>query len=314
MSINSTQQEILENSIQDLGLGAKVYGRRQRLVNKKGSFNVKRSSSSWRQQSIYQWLVLTSWPRFLLVIVLFYLALNTLFASLYLLVGIEQLSTADLPFHPFWVAFFFSVQTLTTVGYGSVSPIGFGANVLAAIGALVGLLSFALATGLLYARFSKARIKILYSKQALISPYQEKKALMFRMVNARKNVLSNVQVLMILTWVEETEPGQLHRRFSPLTLERNLLAIMPLNWTVVHPIGEDSPLAGWQEETCTKKDVEVVVVVQAYDDSFANIVRSYHSYKSSEIIWNAQFEPMYHADEDGVTLIQIEKLSDHQTS
>jgi inward rectifier potassium channel len=311
MSDASENQEHSQG-FEDLGFGSKAYGRAKRLINKDGSFSIRRTHNGWEDLHLYQWLVLMSWPRFLLMIVGFYLLLNTLFALGYLAVGIDQLSADGLDLHPFWIAFFFSVQTLTTVGYGSVSPCGLGANILAATGALVGLLSFALATGLLFARFSKARVSLLFSENALIAPYKDKKALMFRMVNRRRNILSDVQVIAMLSWVEEDQQGTMRRQFRTLPLERTQLPMMPLNWTVVHPIDANSPMYRWTEEVCEKLAVELVIVLQAYDDTFSNKVKAYQSYKWNEFIWNAKFVPMFYADEDGETVLELEKLGKYQ--
>jgi inward rectifier potassium channel len=250
-----------------------------------------------------------SWRKFFIVVTLFYLAINLLFALAYWLIGVEQLSYSNLNFHPFWIGFFFSAQTLTTVGYGGISPIGFAANVLATVGALIGLLSFALATGLLFARFSRANINLLYSKVALIAPYkQTQQALMFRIVNQRRNLLADLQALMIMTWIETDANGRRHRQYRSLELEREFLPMMPLNWTIVHPIVESSPFYGWDKYSCEKRDIEFLIIIQAYDDSFANTVRSYHSYRWEELVWDAKFSPMFYTDEDGNTVLEIEKL------
>lgn len=310
---DASQRKQTGEDFEDLGFGSKAYGRAKRLINKNGSFSIRRTNNGLQDLHVYQWLVLMSWPRFLLMIVAFYLLLNTLFACAYLLVGIDQLTAEGLDLHPFWIAFFFSVQTLTTVGYGSVSPSGLGANILAATGALVGLLSFALATGLLFARFSKARINILFSDNALIAPYSKGgRGLMFRLVNRRRNILSDVKVIAMLTWVEEDAKGKMRRMFKTLPLERNQLPMMPLNWTVVHPINAESPVFRWTEKTSEQLDIELVIVFQAYDDTFSNKVKYYQSYKWDEFVWDAKFKPMFYADEDGETILELEKLSDFE--
>jgi len=304
---------IIKDEFEDLGFSSNINGRARRLINADGSFNILRSSGRWKQQHTYQWLVLMSWKKFFMVVALFYLAINFLFAIAYWMIGVEQLSYSDLHFHPFWIGFFFSAQTLTTVGYGGISPIGFVANALAALGALIGLLSFALATGLLFARFSRANVNLMYSKVALVSPYKEQQqALMFRISNQRRNLLADLQALMIMTWIEADSNGRRHRQYRSLELERKFLPMMPLNWTIVHPIVENSPFYSWDKNSCEKRDLEFLVVIQAYDDSFANTVRSYHSYRWEELVWDAKFSPMFYTDEDGNTILEMEKLGNFE--
>jgi inward rectifier potassium channel len=305
---------ILKDEFEDLGFSSLVNGNSRRLINSDGSFNILRGGAGAKRLNVYQWLVLMSWKKFFLMVILFYLSINFLFAFGYWLIGVEQLAHNNLNFHPFWIGFFFSAQTLTTVGYGGISPVGFGANVLATIGALVGLLSFALATGLLFSRFSRPSANIRYSKVALIAPYaNNQQALMFRIVNNRKNVLADLQALMIMTWVETDANGRLFRQYRTIELEREFLPMMPINWTIVHPINEKSPFNGWDKTSCQRQDIEFLVIVQAYDETFSNIVRSYNSYRWEELVWDAKFKPMFYTDEDGNTVLELDKLSNYET-
>ena len=114
---------------------------------------------------------------------------------------------------------------MTTVGYGSVSPIGFGANLIAAMGALTGLMSFALGTGLLFARFSKPTASILFSENAIISTYEDGKALMFRLANRRRNMLTNLQIEVTAAWLSRDKQGRISRMYRPLVLERDALSM-----------------------------------------------------------------------------------------
>jgi len=297
------------NQFHDLGFSTAVVKNRKRYINKDGSFNIARNSNGFRELHIYQWLVVMRWSSFFVVTILFYTILNAFFACLYLVVGIENLAgVAGEGLSPFWTAFFFSVQTLTTVGYGSLSPIGFGANLIAAIGALTGLMSFALGTGILFARFSKPRASISFSEKALISPYEDGMALMFRLANKRKNMLTNLRVEAIATWVGVDPQGNPKRNYKPLKLERDNLTMLPLSWTVVHPIDKLSPLAVCTRETCETIDLEIIIILEGYDDTFANIIRAHSSYKYGEIVWNAKFDPAFYFDENGRTILELEKL------
>ena len=153
----------------DAGLGEKYLEESKRLINKDGSFNLKRTGGMWKARNTYQWLISLSWPGFLGIVLLLYFIDNALFACGYLAIGIEQLSGVNPEVGNFWSAFHFSTQTLTTVGYGALAPVGAGANMLAALEAFAGLTGFALVTGLLYGRFSKPSTKFLFSNNAIIA-------------------------------------------------------------------------------------------------------------------------------------------------
>lgn len=293
----------------DFGFGnqtGKLQNNRRRL-NKDGSFNILRRGIGQLELDFYQELILMSWTRFFIVLLLFYAMVNSLFALLYMAVGIENLSGAveDERMSSFWDAFYFSVQTLTTVGYGSLSPQGFETNLVAALGAFTGLLSFALATGLLFARFSRPNAKILFSEKAIIAPYKDdRKSFQLRIVNKRRNILTDIRASLMITWTEDNR-----QHYGHLKLEQDFLHFFPLNWTIVHPINKDSPLYNWTAETMTQNRAEFLVVIQGYDDTFSNKVRTQSSYYWNEIAWNKRFVPMYYINEEGYTVLEIGKLS-----
>ncbi|MBR9920133.1 MAG: hypothetical protein GYB31_04780 [Bacteroidetes bacterium] len=191
-----------ESPDEDFGFSDKLTEEGQRLITADGDYNVLRKGlSAWTP---YQDLVEMSWGRFFLLVVLFYISVNALLAVGYLLVGIDTLSGVNPGnlLHNFAATFFFSVQTFTTVGYGAVSPVGFTANILAALGALIGLMSFALATGLFFARFSKPKSALAFSDNAIIAPYRGIKGLMFRVANKRDTKMLDVVVRFSMTWIE----------------------------------------------------------------------------------------------------------------
>lgn len=296
----------------DFGFGKNVSKNHLRMVNKDGSFNIIRKGGGKWQLGFYQKLVTMSWTRFSAMLILFYVIMNSCFALMYMFVGVDNLTGAieDKSMNSFWDAFYFSVQTLTTVGYGSLSPKGFGANLVAAVGAFAGLLSFAVATGLLFARFARPRADILFSNKALIAPYRNGlKSLQIRVVNKRRNILTDMQASLMVTWVENEQ-----QQYRLLDLERDSLHFFPLNWTVVHPIDKKSPLYGWTEEKMNECRVEFLVVLQGYDDTFSNKVRTHSSFCWYEIEWNKRFEPMYYIDEDGYTILELEKLNNTRPS
>ncbi|HEY0783411.1 MAG TPA: ion channel, partial [Thermoanaerobaculia bacterium] len=224
--------------------------------------------------------------------------------------ALSGVTAADGP--SFWRSFFFSVQTFATIGYGHLSPSGMPANVLVTLESLVGLLGFALATGILFARFSRPTAKILFSRQALIAPYQGITAFELRIANARSNQLTEVQARLLLS---KLPPGRTSgsREFSQLALERNEVAFFPLSWTIVHPIDEASPLWGMTEETLAASEAEFYVLLSAYDETFAQTVRSRTSYKHDEIVWNARFASLFNPPrEDGLLSINVGRLNDYE--
>jgi inward rectifier potassium channel len=301
-----------EDEFHDLGFSSFAGKNRKRFINKDGSFNVIRSTSFFNDFHIYQFLVSMSWTSFVCTTLLFYFVINCLFAGLYLMIGVEYLSGAEGDsLTPFWAAFFFSVQTLTTVGYGSVSPIGFGTNLIAAMGALTGLMSFALITGLLFARFSKPTASILFSENAIISSYENGNALMFRLANRRRNMLTNLQIEVTAAWLSRDDKGRVNRVYKPLILERDALSMLPLTWTIVHPITEKSPIADCIKNGFDNADLEIIVVLEGYDDTFTSTIRTHTSYKYEELVWNAKFDSAFYFNEEGDTILEVDKLNSY---
>lgn len=311
-------QSTVEDTTQqdDLGFGDKVITSGGRLINQDGSFNIERKGyQSWAP---YQNLVEMPWKQFALMILLFYLMINALFALAFVACGRECLSGVELNsdlFTFFSQSFFFSIQTFTTVGYGSISPIGFTANFIAALDALVGLMSFAMATGLVFARFSKPKAQLLFSKNAIIAPYRHRKtgkmmnSLQFRIVNSRDNKLINLKATVILTWLGMLPDGSQTRRYATLPLERYEVSLLPLNWTIVHPIDDQSPLYTKESADLIQTSTEIMIMIQGYDDSFAQNVHTNSSYSCHEIEWGVKFASMYHAL-DGYTILELDKLDE----
>ncbi|MEM9921057.1 MAG: ion channel, partial [Bacteroidota bacterium] len=232
-----------KEAFEDLGFGDKLTSTKgARLIRSNGQLNVDRTG--FKVIAPYQSLVEMPWGRFLVLVLMTYIFINLFFAMLFCLVGTENLNGIEPsgPLPAFWEAFFFSVQSFTTVGYGAVSPSGFWANVVAALDALTGLMSVALATGLIFARFSKPRANILFSDFGIIAPYRKIKSFQFRIVNKRSNKIIDLEARVTATWLEPLKNGRNKRHFETLKLERSSVFLFPLNWTVVHPIDSDSPL------------------------------------------------------------------------
>ncbi len=257
----------------DPGLTTQFSGDLRRTINADGSFNVKRTGLRWRDTNPYLMLIDTTWTRFLLVVLAGFLVINILFAWLYLMIGIENLKGLESDMGAFANAFFFSVHTLTTVGYGNVYPQGPWANTISSLEAATGLMVFAIATGLLYGRFSRPSARIVYSKSAIIAPYQDGTSLQFRITNARKNVLINMQARVVLMTVDRSN-GELTRSFIDLPLERRTIYFFALTWTVVHPIDSASPLFGKTREDLAKVSAELLILIEGFDDTFSQVVHS----------------------------------------
>lgn len=299
----------------DLGFGAVVTAEsRQRLLNKDGTFNLRRRGLGvWRSQSLYHHSLSISWPKFLLTVVAVYIAINVVFAVLFLLCGPQALIGAEAQQMggSAWRAFFFSVETFATIGYGEISPVGMPAHFVMVVEALIAVMSQALITGLLFARFARPNAAILFSKNMVVAPFQGGRALMFRITNLRNNQLIDVNARVVSSWFDAGE--RTVRKFKPLTLERSLVNFFPLAWTLVHPIDEQSPLWDMTDADLRAADFEFLVLISATDDTFAQVVHARSSYAHHEIIWGAKFQNIFNPpDDQGKLSVDIERIDDVQ--
>jgi inward rectifier potassium channel len=295
----------------DFGFGARVVQQSQRrLLNRDGSFNVVREGLPfYRSLSPYHALLTISWTRFILLVAAGYLAVNLVFALLYFSSGPHALDGwhTGSSFERFEDAFFFSVQTLATIGYGRMTPNGMMVNVIVTFEALVGLMGFALATGLLFARFSRPTARLVFSHQAVVAPFRGGTALMFRVANERSNQLTEVSATVSLSRLEESPAGPL-RRFHELRLDRSKVVFLPLHWVVVHPIDERSPLAGLGSAEFCAAQSEVLILLSGMDETFAQTVHVRTSYRAEEVVWGARFVDMFLRTEDGLVGVDMRKL------
>jgi inward rectifier potassium channel len=293
----------------DPGLTQQFGAAYRRVINRDGSFNVQRRGGTWRDFHPYLHLIDMSWPAFLLTLFLGYVAANTAFALCYFALGPDQLQGADAAggMGRLLNTFFFSSHTLTTVGYGNIWPKTVPANLLAAFESLVGVLGFAVATGLLFGRVSRPSARLGFSENALIAPYQDSTSLQFRVVNRRKNSLVEAQAQVLLMTVER-EDAKPVRRYHPLTLERASILFLALTWTVVHPIDESSPLYGKTAAELAALQAEIIILIKAYDDTFSQTVFARYSYRHDELLWGARFAPAFHVDPAGDLVLDLRKL------
>lgn len=282
-----------------------------RIINPDGSFNVHRRGSTWRDFHPYLQLINMEWLPFLAVLFLGYVVVNTAFAGLYYAIGTEHLRGADATTAAgrFVNAFFFSAQTLSTVGYGAISPRGMAANLIASFESLTGVLGFAVATGLLFGRVSRPSARIGFSEAMLVTPYQDGDSLQFRIVNRRQNSLMELEARVMLMTVAPGDGG-LKRNYQMLRLERDKVIFFPLTWTIVHPIDAESPLYGKSADDLRRLQAEVLVLIKGYDDTFSQTVLARRSYRHDEIVWGRRFAPAFTVDARGDLVLDVWKVGE----
>jgi inward rectifier potassium channel len=295
----------------DPGITQSYDGRVRRIVNRDGSFNVRRHGRRLQDFHLYQFFIQLSWPLFFVVVLSAFLAITLAFTGLYFAAGIGGLQgmPSGTREETFFQVFFFSVQTLTTVGYGSIAPRAIGSNVVASIEAMMGVLGFAFSAGLLYGRFSRPNARILFSTHAIVAPYQGGTSLQFRIANQRANALVDIEATVVLMTVEGT--GREARRvYARLELERSTVFFLPLTWTIVHPIDAASPLSGKTPEQLSSGSAEIMVLLRGFDDTFSQVVNARCSYRFDEILWGYKFAPAFHNDENGHLVLDLAKMDD----
>lgn len=304
-----------EEETRDLGFGTVVATQaKERLLNTDGSFNVRRSGLGfWETFTPYHVLVTMSWPRFLLLSGALFMVVNLVFALAYWVMGPAALLSpgADKFGGEFLQAFFFSVETFATIGYGHVAPMGVPANLVMTAESIVGVLAQALVTGFTFARFARPTANILFSDNALIAPYRGGTAFMFRIVNRRSNQIIELGAQVILATMEQTPSGR-KRTFKPLVLERSRVTFFPLSWTVVHPIDEASPLWGVSEDQLRAMDAEVLILLSGHDETFAQQVHARSSYKATDVVWNAKFKNIFESAESGDVKLAVNRVHEYE--
>jgi inward rectifier potassium channel len=286
-----------------------------RFFQKNGKANIVRKGLNFFDQlSWYHTMLEMSRWKFWLWLLIPYIVVNAIFAYVYYSIGIDHLNGIEKgsDWHNYIECFFFSFQTFTTVGYGHVSPSGTLTSSVAAFESFLGVLTLALAAGVFYGRFSKPKSFLKFSDIALIAPYKTGAALMFRTVAYKNNQLTDAEVKLLIA-MKVKRNGEEKNEFYSMDVEFSKINSLVLNWTIVHPINENSPIYGMSLEELKNVSAEILVYLKAFDEGFANTVIARTSYTFDEVIEGAKFKPMYERSSGGeATLLHINKLNDYE--
>lgn len=293
----------------DPGLGSKFNRPVKRLMNNDGSYNIIRIGGLRGVQDLYKFLVDTPWYSFMLILLSAYILANFLFASFYLVIGIEHLKGINPNLNAFENAIYFSAQTFTTVGYGAVSPNSTGTNILAVLESFSGLVFFAIATGLLYGRFSKASSKIAFTKNAIITPFEGGDAVMFKIVNLRNNVLLNTKVNCLLILDENANQTAFNKQYFEIKLETDQVNFFPLTWTLVHKINSESPFQNLKLSDLKDRHAELIILIETFDETFGQTILQKHSYGGVDFLENVKFERSFDENEHGNIILRVKDLN-----
>lgn len=296
----------------DIGLDHSAEKGRQRTVNLDGSYNIKRITGDTLDFDLYHWLITTSWKNFWIVVFFFYGIVNGLFAVVYYAIGIDAIGGVihmD-KLHDFLQCFFFSNETFTTVGYGGLHPTGVATSFVASLEAFLGLMSFALATGTLYGRFSKPRPKIKFSANAIIAPFGEQTAFQFMIANQRNSNIMELEATVNFSWVDKSE-GDSYRRFKLLNLELSKIAMFPTSWKINHVIDEESPMYGMTGQDLLDREIEAFITLKGFDETYSQTVYIRMSYTAKDLIYGAKFQTPFYVGETGQLIMDLRKVGSY---
>ena len=270
------------------------------MINNDGSFNIERKNSPVRVFDAYHYLINLSWRLFFLWSCLAFFVSNLCFSIIYLALGVKCINAIPNGFlNDLSQAFFFSVQTSTSLGYGALAPTTVLSGAISSFEAFVGLVMFAFLTGLIYGRFSKPKASIRFSKHIVYRDFNLAQAIMFRVVNNRSSVMIKPKVTVTLSLTSLDNEQQLKRNFYNLDLERDSITYLPTTWTIVHEIGEDSPLHQFSKEELIQQNGELLIMVTYFDESFNQEVHQMYSYELNEILLNRKFKQAYTYNNSG---------------
>jgi len=299
---------------EDIGLDRNAHTGRQRTINVDGSFNIERKTGKlFGDFHPYHWIITTSWGKYWLTLIGYYIFMNVIFATIYFTIGVDQLTgiEGDSAFTQWLYCFFFSAQSFTTVGYGGIHPVGELANFVAVTEAFFGLMTFALATGTLYGRFSKPVSRIRYSKNIIIAPYKNGTGMQFMVANELASSLVEMEARINVSWNDVDASGKPVRKFQQVKLEIDKIAMFPTNWVINHPIDEESALYEKTLDELKLIDFEVFVLLKGFDDVFSQTIYSRHSFMAASFVWGAKFKRPFHVNEKGNTVMDLTKLGEY---
>jgi len=308
-SISDVAQDPRESHrTEDPGIGTTFGQPLDRLLQRDGMFAVDRIGEARGLREGFIALATMPAPRLVLVIIATYLSLNLTFGSIYMLVGVEHLGNADL--HSAgsrWLsAIGMSVQTLTTVGYGSLYPTDAVTWLIAAVEGVFGILGFSLTSAIIYTRFARPTTRLVYSDRALIAPFREGWSLQMRVANRRRALLVEIEARLILVLTDLQHPDRLE--YFALPLQFSTISFLALTWTLVHPITPDSPFAGMTAADLTTRRAEVIVILKGVDEGYMQPVITRHSFRFDEIVWGGRFTRAFSGD-GGKMRLDLDGLS-----
>jgi inward rectifier potassium channel len=262
-----------------------------------------------KRNDLYHILLKLKWWQFLGLITVTYTGINIIFACLYLLTN-DGIANAQK--NSFLDSFFFSIHTLSTVGYGSMYPQNLAAQIIAAIEIFLGVLLMAILAGIMFARFSRPTARVMFSRVAVICPYHGIPTLMFRAANRRENQIIEAQVRVTFLKNEISPEGQQMRRFYDLNLIRERTPVFALSWLIMHPIDQNSPLWGLSRDDLSNLEAELWVSLTGLDETFSQTIHSRYAYNIEEIIWNHRLVDIFTVREDGSRALDLRKFNQTQ--
>jgi len=298
--------------INDPGFGLKTDKLSGRILRRDGTINVERKGERFHFSDVYHNVVSMPWIPFLFLSVALYVVVNIAFGVVYLLIGTDQIlnSHTDSIASELSDAMFFSAQTLTTVGYGNLSPASPLVSTVAAFEALAGLFLFGIFTGLSFVRFSRIKPRLTFSSTAVVAPFRnELNAFMFRIVNERSSVVMDASASLLLV-MQDPENPLADRKYYQLPLQIASIKTLAMNWTIVHPIDSQSPLFGLDQNELTVRNAEFLIIINAFDDSVGQEFYTRNSYRPHEIVYGARFQRMYWTSEEGDVQLHLDKVHD----
>jgi inward rectifier potassium channel len=265
-----------------------------------------------RFNDVYAQLMDANWPKLVVVFVAAFLCINTVFALAYFGLANAWPGEGITHAHPgyFLDYFFFSVQTLATIGYGGMSPQGIVVNILVTLEAVTGFSFYALMTGLVFSKFSRPTALVTFSDRAVINNDMGDRHFSLRMINDRGNRIVDAQATMVMMRDDVLPDGSVMRRYYDMPLVRSKVPVMQLSWSLLHRIDEASPLWGETHETLEAKNAEIIVSMTGMDESLSSTIHTRFSYVADDIYFDRSFAQVLHRMPDNTLEVHYDKIHD----